>query len=50
MSTPRSPNETGSVILVFGATLAVLVFAWLIVNLGFALYALEEMLEGVLWP
>lgn len=50
MSTPRSPRPTGSVILVFGASIAVLVFAWLIVNLGFAVYQLEEMLEGVLWP
>jgi hypothetical protein len=50
MSTPRSPSPGGSLILVFISALAILMFAWLVVNLGLALYQLEEMLEGVLWP
>jgi hypothetical protein len=50
MSTPRSPNEAGSVILVFGASIAVLVFAWLLVNLGYGVYQLTEWLESLLWP
>lgn len=49
MSIPRSPKEAGGVILVFGATVAILVFAWLIVNLGYGLYQITEWLEGMLW-
>jgi hypothetical protein len=46
MSTPRSPNNGSMCVLLIGSTLAILVLAWLLANLAFALSEIWSILQG----
>jgi hypothetical protein len=49
MSTPRTPKNSGAMLLIAGATIAVMVLAWLLANVVYGLLQVHDALMALIF-